>query len=83
MNIYIANFVINNSVENKYLYDKWVKNIIFTSFICICSIGLSKFGFFIFKLEIKEEGTESPILVPISIYATSMHPLKNRNNENI
>ena len=74
--------VINNSVENKYLHDKWVTSIIFTSFMCVCGIGLSIFGFFIFKFEIKEGSSEFPIPVPISSYTTSMNRLKNVNNGN-
>ena len=78
-----TNDIINDSIENKYLHDKWVTSIIFTSFICICGIGLSIFGFFIFKIEIKEGGPESPIPIPVSSYTTSMNRLKNGNNENI
>ena len=78
-----ANDVINDSVENKYLHDKWVTSIIFTSFICLCGIGLFIFGFLIFKFEIKEGVTESPIPVPISNYTNSMNRLKSGNTENI
>ena len=39
----------NDSIENKYEYDRWVTSIIFGVFIIACSIGLALFGFLIFK----------------------------------
>jgi hypothetical protein len=39
----------NDSIENKYNYDRWVTSIIFGVFIIACSIGLALFGFLIFK----------------------------------
>ena len=39
----------NDSIENKYIYDRWVTSIIFGVFVTACSIGLALFGFLIFK----------------------------------
>jgi len=39
----------NNSISNKYDYDRWVTSIIFCVFVIACSIGLALFGFLIFK----------------------------------
>ena len=39
----------NNSIDNKYDYDRWVTSIIFGVFVIACSIGLALFGFLIFK----------------------------------
>jgi len=35
--------------ENKYVFDRWVTTIIFSCFIAACCIGLSIFGFLLFK----------------------------------
>jgi len=34
---------------NKYIYDRWITSIIFSSFIIVSDIGLILFGFLIFK----------------------------------
>jgi len=39
----------NDSISNKYNYDRWVTSIIFGVFVIACSIGLALFGFLIFK----------------------------------
>ena len=39
----------NDSISNKYVYDRWVTSIIFGVFVIACSIGLALFGFLIFK----------------------------------
>jgi len=39
----------NDSIANKYFYDRWVTSIIFGVFVIACSIGLALFGFLIFK----------------------------------
>jgi len=39
----------NDSIANKYIYDRWVTSIIFCVFVIACSIGLALFGFLIFK----------------------------------
>ena len=39
----------SNTIDNKYIYDNWVTNIIFTCFIIVCEIGLAIFGFLLFK----------------------------------
>lgn len=38
-----------DSIENKYLYDKWTTTLIFSFLISICDLGLSLFGLLIFK----------------------------------
>ena len=40
---------IFSTVENKYLYDRWVTTIIFACFIIACDIGLAIFGFLLFN----------------------------------
>lgn len=77
-----TNDVINNSEENKFLYDRWVTSIFFSALICVCGIGLCILGFLLFKIEAKEERFESPIPVPITSYTNSAHRLKNTKNEN-
>ena len=39
----------DDTIEKKYLYDKWVTTIIFSCFIFACDIGLAIFGFLLFK----------------------------------
>ena len=39
----------NDSIVNKYIYDRWVTSIIFGVFVIACSIGIALFGFLIFK----------------------------------
>lgn len=39
----------NDSITNKYIYDRWVTSIIFGVFVIACTIGLALFGFLIFK----------------------------------
>lgn len=46
-NLYIAQK--SDSIDNKYLYDRWVTSIIFGVFVIACSLGLALFGFLIFK----------------------------------
>ena len=77
-----TNDVINNSEENKFLYDRWVTSIFFSALICVCGIGLCILGILLFKIEAKEEGFESPIPVPITSYTNSANRLKNSKNEN-
>ena len=77
-----TNDVINNSEENKFLYDRWVTSIFFSALICVCGIGLCILGFLLFKIEAKEERFESPIPVPITSYTNSANRLKNSKNEN-
>ena len=45
-NLYVS---LSSSLENRYLYDRWVTTIIFACFIIACDIGLAIFGFFLFK----------------------------------
>jgi len=40
---------LNNNIDRKYLFDKWVTTIIFSCFIIVCDIGLAIFGFLLFK----------------------------------
>jgi len=39
----------DDTIDKKYLFDKWVTTIIFSCFIVACDIGLSIFGFLLFK----------------------------------
>ena len=41
--------ISNNSVENKYAYDRWLTAIILSVFIVACGLGLAVFGFLLFK----------------------------------
>jgi hypothetical protein len=45
-NLYVPRY---DTVENKYLYDRWVTTLIFSCFIIACDIGLAIFGFLLFK----------------------------------
>ena len=38
-----------DSIENKYVFDRWITTIIFSCFIIVCDIGLAIFGFLLFK----------------------------------
>lgn len=38
-----------DSIENKYVFDRWITTIIFSCFIIVCNIGLAIFGFLLFK----------------------------------
>ena len=40
---------IDDNIERKYLFDKWVTTIIFSCFILSCDIGLAIFGFLLFE----------------------------------
>jgi len=40
---------IDDTIDRKYLFDKWVTTIIFSCFIIVCDIGLAIFGFLLFK----------------------------------
>ena len=39
----------DDTIDKKYLFDKWVTTIIFSCFIVACDIGLAIFGFLLFK----------------------------------
>jgi len=38
-----------DTIENKYLFDKWITSIIFSCLVIVCDIGLAVFGFLLFK----------------------------------
>ena len=38
-----------DTIENKYLFDKWITSIIFSCLIIVSDIGLAIFGFLLFK----------------------------------
>jgi len=38
-----------DSISNKYIFDNWLTNIIFTCLIIVCEIGLAFFGFLLFN----------------------------------
>ena len=40
---------LNESVQAKYLYNRWLTSIILSVIICVCGIGLAFFGFLLFK----------------------------------
>jgi len=46
---YLYAQTIDNTIDRKYLFDKWVTTIIFSCFIIVCDIGLAIFGFLLFK----------------------------------
>ena len=46
---YIWYSSLNESVQAKYLYDRWLTSIILSVVICVCGIGLAFFGFLLFK----------------------------------
>ena len=75
--------VTNNSVENKFLYDRWVTTILFSVLICICGIGLCVFGFLLFNNDISQEGFYSNNPVPITSSANSVNRLKNGNQNSM
>ena len=67
----------NDSVENKFLYDRWLTTIIFSALICVLGIGLGLFGFLVFNQEAGQIGSETPKAVPITSSANSVSRLKN------
>jgi len=46
---YLYAQTIDDSIDRKYLFDKWVTTIIFSCFIIVCDIGLAIFGYLLFK----------------------------------
>ena len=48
-----SDVIINDSIKNKYLYDRWITTIIFGALIIVCSLFLAFLGFLLF-LEQKE-----------------------------
>ena len=46
---YIWYTSLNNSVQAKYLYNRWLTSIILSVVICVCGIGTAFFGFLLFK----------------------------------
>jgi len=46
---YLYAETIDDTIDRKYLFDKWVTTIIFSCFIIVCDIGLAIFGFLLFK----------------------------------
>ena len=67
----------NDSVENKFLYDRWLTTIIFSALICVLGICLGLFGFLVFNQEPGQIGSETPKAVPITSSANSVSRLKN------
>jgi hypothetical protein len=67
----------NDSVENKFLYDRWLTTIIFSALICVLGIGLGLFGFLVFNQEPGQIGSETPKAVTITSSANSVSRLKN------
>ena len=40
---------LQTNSRNKYIFDRWLTSIIFSSFIFVCDLGLALFGFLLFK----------------------------------
>ena len=49
MMIKIVLLVFPTHSNNKYIFDRWLTSIIFSSFIFVCDLGLALFGFLLFK----------------------------------
>ena len=47
--LYYSSYSVDNSISNKYEYDKWVTSIIFGCFIIALNVGLAIFGFLLFS----------------------------------
>ena len=78
--------VRNDSMTNKFLYDRWVTTLLFSAIICVCGIGLCIFGFLVFNNEVAKEYFDSPHPVPVtSSIGASGNRIKNghlESNEN-
>lgn len=57
--------VTNDSIDNKYLHDRWLTTIILGVFISISGIVLAIFGFLLFKSS--SNSNSSPSLVPATV----------------
>ena len=67
----------NDSVENKFLYDRWITTIVFSALICVLGIGVGLFGFLVFNQEPGQIGSETPKVVPVTSSVNSVSRLKN------
>ena len=67
----------NDSVENKFLYDRWITTIVFSALICVLGIGVGLFGFLVFNQEPGQNGSETPKVVPVTSSVNSVSRLKN------
>ena len=79
------NDISNDSVENKFLYDRWITTIIFSAVISVLGICVCAFGFFVFSSDQVQIGNDTPKPVPITSSVNSMNRLKNqtdKENEN-
>ena len=47
----------NYSIDNKYIYDRWITTIVFSIFIVVCNIALILFAFFLRNLGDSTQGT--------------------------
>ena len=54
----------NQSIDNKFLYDRWLTNIILSIILSLFALGMSIFGFLLFKNS--SDSTSSPDLIPNS-----------------
>ena len=50
-------YIPNISVENKYIYDRWLTSLILAAIIVICNLILTIFGFFLFRHHPSSEET--------------------------
>ena len=69
----------NDSVENKFLYDRWLTSIIFSAIICVLGICLGIFGFLVFNQDQSQIDYDSPKPIPITSSVNSVTRLKNDN----
>ena len=54
----------NNDIDNKFLYDRWLTTIILSVILSVLAIGMSIFGFLLFKNS--SDSSSSPDLIPNS-----------------
>ena len=72
---------LNESVENKFLYDRWITTIIFSAIICVLGIGLCIFSLLLFSNDQEQIDYESNRPIPIASSQNSVSRLKNTKKE--
>ena len=77
------NDIPNDSVEYKYLFDRWLTTIIFSAVICVLGIGLCLFGFLTFNSDQTPLDNEQSKPVPITSSVNSVSRLRNERQNNI
>ena len=76
---YVWMDVENNSVENKFLYDRWISSIVFSALICVLGICLALFGFLVFNQDQSQIDFDTPKPIPNTVSINSVTRLKNGN----